>query len=195
MKKIKITNKRDLKWLVDADLTRIILASIAVVGFVTFAAAVPGVLNLVGYYQKNRKRYLQAKYVNQRLEKLIRNGLLEFIYDDGEKKLGLTKKGERELEKGKLIVESGKKRWDGKWRIVVFDIFEKRRRTRDQLRFELQELGFKKMQNSVWITPNDCGDYIYLLKSDLRLNQDVVFFEVVKLENEKYWRLKFNLGL
>ena len=186
---------KKLKWLAEADLTKIILASVATVGFITLATAVPGVLQIVSYYQKNRKRYLQAKYINQRLEKLIKQGLIEIINDDGEKKLSLTIKGETKLEKGRLLVELENKKWDGKWRVVSFDILEKRRRVRDQLRMELIELGFKKMQNSVWVTPYDCGDYIYLLKTDLRLGQSVIFFEVIKIENEKYWRQKFNLSL
>ncbi len=186
---------KKLKWLAEADLTKIILASVATVGFITLATAVPGVLQIVSYYQKNRKRYLQAKYINQRLEKLIKQGLIEIINDDGEKKLSLTIKGETELEKGRLLVELENKKWDGKWRVVSFDILEKRRRVRDQLRMELIELGFKKMQNSVWVTPYDCGDYIYLLKTDLRLGQSVIFFEVIKIENEKYWCQKFNLSL
>jgi len=186
---------KNLKWLAEADLTKIILASVAMVGFVTLAAAVPGILQIIGYYQKNRKRYLQAKYVNQRLNKLIKNGLIEIINNAGEKKLSLTTKGENELEKSRLLAELENKKWDKKWRVVVFDILEKRRKARGQLRLELVELGFKKMQNSVWITPYDCGDYIYLLKTDLRLGPSVIFFEVTKIENEKYWCQKFNLGL
>ena len=115
---------KKLKWLAEADLTKIILASVATVGFITLATAVPGVLQIVSYYQKNRKRYLQAKYINQRLEKLIKQGLIEIINDDGEKKLSLTIKGETELEKGRLLVELENKKWDGKWRVVSFDILE-----------------------------------------------------------------------
>lgn len=195
--KSNLKNKKlkNLKWLAESDLTKLILASVATAGFLSLAVAVPGILQIVGHYQKNRKRYQQAKYVNRRLEKLIKDGLIKVINDDGERKLSLTTKGERELEKGRLVVELEGKKWDGKWRIVIFDILEKRRRVRGQLRLELQELGFKKMQNSAWITPHDCGDYIYLVKTDLRLGQSIVFFEVSKIEDEKYWRQKFNLKL
>ena len=105
----------------------------------------------------------------------------------------LTKKGELELEKYRTVNSILKKKWDGRWRVVIFDIWEKRRNVRDQLRMELRELGFQKMQNSVWVSPYDCGDFIYLLKTDLSLGRAVAFFEVVKLENEKYWREKFGL--
>lgn len=195
--KSNLKNKKlkNLKWLAESDLTKLILASVATAGFLSLAVAVPGILQIVGHYQKNRKRYQQAKYVNRRLEKLIKDGLIKVINDDGESKLSLTIKGERELEKGRLIVELEGGKWDGKWRIVIFDILEKRRRVRGQLRLELQELGFKKMQNSAWITPYDCGDYIYLVKTDLRLGPSIVFFEVSKIEDEKYWRQKFNLKL
>ncbi len=48
-----------------------------------------------------------------------------------------------------------KKDWDKKWRIVVFDIPEKKRNFRDYFRYKLKELGFKKLQKSVWISPFD----------------------------------------
>ena len=43
------------------------------------------------------------------------------------------------------------KRWDGKWRILIFDIREKVRRRRDEF-VDLLRLGFK-LQNSVWVFP------------------------------------------
>ncbi|OJI09555.1 MAG: CRISPR-associated endonuclease Cas2 [Candidatus Vogelbacteria bacterium CG10_big_fil_rev_8_21_14_0_10_49_38] len=192
----KLDKVKKLKWLAESDLTKAILASIAIVGFVTLAAAVPGILKVVGQYQRHRKRYLQLKYVNQRLSRLIEKGLIKVDSVAGEKRLILTLSGERELEKGRLLAgENNQKKWDGKWRVVIFDISEKRRKVRDFLRMELRELGFMRMQNSVWVSPFDCVDYLYLLKADIGLGRAVIFFEVTKLENEKYWRQKFGFSL
>lgn len=66
--------------------------------------------------------------------------------------LKLTKKGELEalLARAKLVAPG---KWDGKWRVVIFDIPEQAREKRDQLRWLLKRNAFKKLQSSVFISP------------------------------------------
>lgn len=42
---------------------------------------------------------------------------------------------------------------DGVWKLIIFDIPEKKRAIRNHLRAKLKTLGFKKWQASIWITP------------------------------------------
>lgn len=51
-------------------------------------------------------------------------------------------------------------KWDNFWTIVVFDIPENQRQTRDTLRKYLKHLGFVQWQRSVWVTINDVTDYL-----------------------------------
>jgi phenylacetic acid degradation operon negative regulatory protein len=44
--------------------------------------------------------------------------------------------------------------WDGKWRMVLFDIPEKDRRLREKLRRHLLASHFGYLQNSVWVSPD-----------------------------------------
>ena len=46
------------------------------------------------------------------------------------------------------------RRWDGRWRIVLFDMAEDRNRDRVRLRRSLRNLRFGYLQNSVWISPD-----------------------------------------
>jgi phenylacetic acid degradation operon negative regulatory protein len=46
------------------------------------------------------------------------------------------------------------RRWDGRWRLVLFDVPEDRSAARNKLRQYLQSRGFGFLQNSVWITPD-----------------------------------------
>lgn len=81
----------------------------------------------------------------------------EKILSDGSFKLVLTKKGKEQAKKLSLFGDSIKfkrpKRWDGKWRIVVFDVPEKDKAFRNILRNHLKELKFYKLQQSVFISP------------------------------------------
>ncbi len=45
--------------------------------------------------------------------------------------------------------------WDGRWRLVLFDVPMARDSARKRLRRYLAERGFGYLQGSVWITPND----------------------------------------
>ncbi len=44
--------------------------------------------------------------------------------------------------------------WDGRWRIVFFDVPETKRPIRDYIRSVLKRLGFKEFQRSMWISPH-----------------------------------------
>jgi|SRR3989344_1916299 len=89
------------------------------------------------------------------INRLERNGLVK-KYGSGDKFFILTKDGEKERQKALAFVELEKskhKPWDGKWRLLIFDIPEKYKKYRDFLRTEIREYGFIKLQKSVWVSP------------------------------------------
>jgi DNA-binding transcriptional regulator PaaX len=63
------------------------------------------------------------------------------------------------------------KKWDGKYRLVIFDISQLKRIYRDALRGKLRELGFVRLQKSVWLHPFDCKDEIELLREFFGLSE------------------------
>lgn len=58
-------------------------------------------------------------------------------------------------------------RWDGKWRMLIFDISERRRRLRSRLRTLLQGAGFVRLQDSVWVYPYPCDEFVVLTRAHL----------------------------
>ena len=91
------------------------------------------------------------------------------------------------------LVRSKSKRWDGQWRVVTFDIPEKRRSTRDRLRGYMQAYGFKKLQSSVWVFPYDCEEVLALIKAELRIGNAVLYMVVDEIENDRPLREHFRL--
>ena len=135
-------------------------------------------------------------YIKTGIEKLKDDGLIELQQDGDSHFFVLTPKGDARLaihDKTNLLEPSNKK-WDGKWRVVIFDIKESERATRDRLRERLTDIGFIKIQNSVWIFPYDCEEFIFLLKTDFELGRNVLFMTVDKLENDKWVRKTFGLN-
>lgn len=96
---------------------------------------------------------LRKSDLSQGLKRLRERGLIEFISDE---KLAyrLTDKGKDKALWEKMKYDDEK--WDGRWRLVIWDIPEKRRVARDLLRFKLKQLGFTKWQKSVWASKINC---------------------------------------
>lgn len=107
--------------------------------------------NLYGWvpprYQKSN--YFQTIYHSRR------TGYIERITKGGRPYLRLTPKGSDKVRRDFSLFSWQKQKWDRKWRIVVFDIAEANKKTRDNLRAKLRELGFGMLQESVWINPYD----------------------------------------
>lgn len=84
----------------------------------------------------------------------------------------LTDKGFRELCLSFPFFRFLKDSWDGKWRIISYEIPESKREIRDRLRREMQGWGLGPWHRSFWLTPHP-------IIEDLRLL-------VEKKEEEKY---------
>ena len=117
----------------------------------------------VRYYRKLRLLWKGWKEIDQRsfnrsIRRLTEQKLVEEkLLSDGSFRLLLTKEGVRQAQVqslfGKSIRFENPKKWDGKWRIVMFDIPEENRSFRDILREHLRELKFYKLQHSVFLSP------------------------------------------
>jgi len=133
----------------------------------------------------------QTDSIRAARNRLVQKGLL--TWDN--KKLRITPKGEKELQG--LSVPGFKlpkpRRWDGKWRVLIFDIPEQRKGLRDKLRRTLRIIGFARLQDSVWIYPYDCEDFVTLLKADFKIGKDLLYMIVDTLEYDTPLRKKFDL--
>jgi DNA-binding transcriptional regulator PaaX len=68
-------------------------------------------------------------------------------------------------------------RWDKKWRIVLFDIPEEKRKIRDALRKKLKNLGFLEFQKSVFIFPYPCSNEINFVVNFFDIHNYVYYLE------------------
>ena len=71
------------------------------------------------------------------------------------------------------IVES-KDSWDGTWTLVSFDIPERIRKRRDELRLRLREVGFGLLAGGVWIAPGDVSEFVRSLAESLRVEDRIM---------------------
>lgn len=106
-----------------------------------------------GRYAYGDPDFLKKSSLAKAIKRLRESGLIEFV-DDQKLAIRITQKGKDQAIWTKLNIEDAK--WDGKWRVVIFDIPEKRRTARDLLRSKLKEWGFVHWQQSVWASKKNC---------------------------------------
>ncbi len=137
-------------------------------------------------FGKSFKKYRGSFY--RAIEELLERGYLEEIEIKGERYLKTTRKGRLKLIKKKLF-----KNWDGLWRIIAFDIEEKRRKTRDLFRQKLRNLGCLQIQKSVWITPRDISADLEDLLFLLNIADNVDYFVSKAVTNDEKYREMFKI--
>jgi DNA-binding transcriptional regulator PaaX len=173
-----------------------ILAVIGVAGIISVAVIAPNAVQMLTLFNENKKkRYNRTAYTKRVITRLADQGFIKFENYKGKKVARLTEKGKEKLvlfRLGELEIKRPKK-WDEKWRVLIFDIREARRKTRDLLRRQLISLGFKQLQRSVWITPYECEDLVILLKADFKIGKDLLYMSVDYIENDKWLKDYFSV--
>lgn len=90
----------------------------------------------------------------------------------------LTERGRQRMEEAaERIYKFKREQWDGQWRMLVYNMPEKKRELRAQIRQELKWLGWGSLSNSVWITPNKIIDMTREHLRSYRINRYVEIFE------------------
>jgi len=175
------------------DIQHAVLATIAVAAFVPFAAVAGNAIQLLNYLPN--ERYNLKYRMKSVAGRLVAKGYANWTERGGKKFLRITPKGRKALalEQAKVALSDQKKRWDGRWRMVAFDIPERRRGVRSRLRAVMREIGFVRLQDSVWVYPYDCEDFIALLKAELKIGKDVLYAIADTIEHDKDLRRHFNL--
>ena len=139
------------------------------------------------------------KIDREKLKKEIRNLYRSKIIKskenpDGSCTIVLTDKGRLKAltyHFEKMRIEGGE--WDGKWRLVVFDIPEKIRGGRRALREKIREMGFHELQKSVWIFPYECKNEIDFIVEFFGLRKYVRFCVLESIDNKLHLKKLFNL--
>jgi CRISPR/Cas system-associated endoribonuclease Cas2 len=114
------------------------------------------------------------------------DGTITLVLSDSGRKKALT----YHTRYAKIRSKSG---WDGKWRIVLYDIPEDERGARDAFRDHLTQLGFRKLQNSASIHPFDCKHEVEFFVELLDIRKYARFIVADSIDDETYWKRKFNL--
>ena len=140
--------------------------------------------NLVG----NRKA--QQIFSGFRRYKFIRR-----VKDGNVDRYTLTSKGEHKFRKIFIdeVVIKKQKKWDGKWRLVIYDLPIRFKKVRDSFRWKLKDLGFYRFQKSAWIYPYPCEGELLFIADFYGVRKHIEILEVNKILSDTKLRSHFSL--
>jgi hypothetical protein len=175
-----------------------LLALLLVAGAITITAVAPNVFAAFGRSGIFRKYFRSGK-----LSVELKRGSSRAYWryrkiGEGEYRVSLTSEGRQaalraEMRKLKL---SRQPKWDGKWRVVIFDVSRKHDSERAILRRKLEEIGMVRIQDSVFVYPYPCTEETMFWASLLNISAGVQVLEsrfLTGTDLEKSLRRKFGL--
>jgi hypothetical protein len=150
---------------------------------------------ILGAFKKDWK-ILDNTQFSRSIESLLKQGLVKCeTRDDGTLDVKLTKKGRLQSLFYEPITNYhfNKEKWDGYWRIVMFDIPREKNNIRDTFRFQLKRLGFVELQQSVFISPYDASEVIDTLSTLHDVFDCVIYIHATSVSNERKLLKHFKL--
>lgn len=143
--------------------------------------------------QKEWKKF-NLILLKRNLKRLQEQKVVEIIKENDQEIIKLTNKGRTKYLRFKLEELSLKgKSWDGKWRLVIYDISKFKKLNQNNFRTIIKTIRFYPLQKSVYLTPYECKEEINYLREYFDLGTEVIYLEINKLENEQFYRDYFGL--
>jgi len=145
---------------------------------------------MFGQTKKENKRFYNAYYY------LRKKGLIDTVYRGNQMYIYLTDKGKKKAGKYKIndLKIKAAEKWDGKWRILIFDIANKQGTKREALRGKIKELGLYQLQKSVWVCPYEFAKEMRLLREFFGLEpEEMKIITASEIENDEPIRQYFHI--
>lgn len=151
--------------------------------------------------EERRKKYevwkqYNPSYLRSAIKRLHKQKYVEINEQNGEEVVVLTEAGKRRILKyalDGLSIEKPRK-WDGRWRLIIYDVENRKKRLRDVFREALRALGFCKLQESVWLYPYPCGKQVTFLREYYGVGNEVLYIVATTLEDDSPYRDYFSIA-
>ncbi|MBI2446507.1 MAG: hypothetical protein HYV51_01660 [Parcubacteria group bacterium] len=130
---------------------------------------------------------IKRQRIYEAIRRLNKKRLIELEQKGNDLYLKITENGKKIIKNFDYdnIELPNHKKWDKKWRMIIFDIPEKKNKERRALSAKLKDLGFYPLQESVFIYPYDCQDEIDFICSFLSIDNYVNYCTLEALDKKE----------
>src|SRR3989338_143851 len=109
-----------------------------------------GILKYLDQNEVSMFHELKRAHIKAKSQKTFYNAVYRL---QAAKLITISRSGYTLTPEGAKVIHKFFPKRDGIWKIVIFDIPERKRRVRTFLRGRLKHLNFQRWQNSTWISP------------------------------------------
>lgn len=172
------------------EMREVILSALLVSGVIATTLVAPNAVQLFKYFGPKTKA--DRSGIRRSVARMEKQGLI------ARKKSGvivLTRTGKRIAMRSQLknMRIAPQQKWDGLWRIIMFDIPEEKKLARRALGFRLKELGCASYQKSVFVTPYPCVKEIDFVGECFNVRS---YIRIITAQDvERVYALKRHFGL
>lgn len=141
------------------------------------------------------KRY-NLSYLARTLRRLEKDKQVEIVDENGQEVIRLSENGNRRVIKyslDMLQIEKPKK-WDRRWRVVIYDIPTENKSFSEIIREILRTLGFVKIQESVYLCPYPCFKQIEFIRGYYFQSGNILYMTVERIEHDQIYKDYFGLS-
>lgn len=183
------------------EIAEIVLKTLLAVGFITFAmrprresadSAMPNAVQIFKYFKPiNWKDRAKIKSSVSRLEQ---SGFIKKKRGENETFI-LTEKGREKAMRYAIsqMKIAEQRTWDKKWRLIMFDVPEKKVQARRAINFALKRLGCIQYQKSVFVTPYPCEKEIDFVGDSFGVREHMRIIVANEIEKADSLKKVFNL--
>ncbi|MBU2028343.1 hypothetical protein KJ761_00410 [Patescibacteria group bacterium] len=183
------------------ETSRVILKGLLTAGAIAVVASspyfVPTIMPKILRYAKYKlKKRSDEKRFQRSFSYLKNQGMINFEYRGKQLYISLTKEGKQKVKGYDIdnLQIKKPKEWDKKWRILIFDVKEKKKTKREALRGKIKELGFFQLQKSVWIYPYDFKKELEFLRKFFYFTEnEMQIIVATEIENDQEAKNFFEL--
>ncbi|MBI3559630.1 hypothetical protein HY087_00685 [Candidatus Gottesmanbacteria bacterium] len=145
---------------------------------------------------RNAWKQFSQRYLRSTINRLRKEKIVTIEERNGEQIVILTKLGKRRILKYSLETLEIEKpsHWDGRWRLVIYDVVKHKKYLRDVFRETLKNLGFYQLQESVWLFPYPCEKEVTFLREYYGIGNEVVYVVATTLEDDSPYCTYFGLS-
>lgn len=111
------------------------------------------------------------------IQKILKRLFEKKVINLGGEEITLTSKGKKLFQVIHLegIKIRKPKHWDRVWKLVAYDIPDKKKKAREWFRQQLERLDFEMIQESLWVFPYECQEEIAVIAKDLEIADHVIY--------------------
>jgi hypothetical protein len=176
-----------------------VLVFLGMGSFLVLSAAIPSIPVIVKSILDERssddwKKYNQW-YLRRTLKRLKKQKMIDFDIEGDKMVVKLSNRGKKKILKYSLenLEIKRPKIWDRKWRLIIYDVPNERRKSANDFSRMLEDLGMHRLQKSVFLSPFPCQDEVEFLREFFGISEHVWILTVTSFENDQVFKDYFRI--